>query len=129
MNDSTITAKFEKLKYRMTFATSKSQSERELCDIMWVKNILDVKAIRNDLTHKELFVANRMWRRYSKNPPVETDRAYMLECILSNRKIQAIKEYRKMYDCDLRKAKSSIEYEISKIRSHYSTQQLIQLLK
>ena len=109
--------KFTKLRFRISFKARESHSLGELeviNDMKWVKRKIEDWEANRVPDKIDLKVANNMWKRYSNNPPTDIDWDVIDECLLSGRKIHAIKLYRNMKTCGLREAKNVIDERYEK---------------
>jgi len=101
--------RFNKLKYRITFATADSRTSRELTDVEWVKRQLEDLDDGVVLSDLELVKANNLCKEYSGEKHTLDDRKYIDMCLERDFKIKAIKEYRRLVNCSLREAKNVID--------------------
>ena len=109
-----ITEQFQNLRFRISFdAKSKHRlGELEVInDMDWVKRKLEYLVHDSSLTSGDFHTANRLWKKYSNSEIPKDDDAweYIDMCLKDNRKISAIKEYRKWKKCGLREAKEAID--------------------
>ena len=109
-----ITEQFQNLRFRISFdAKSKHRlGELEVInDMDWVKRKIEYLVHDSSLTSGDFHTANRLWKKYSNSEIPKDDDAweYIDMCLKDNRKISAIKEYRKWKECGLREAKEAID--------------------
>ena len=109
-----ITEQFQNLRFRISFdAKSKHRlGELEVInDMDWVKRKIEYLVHDSSLTSGDFHTANRLWKKYSNSEIPKDDDAweYIDMCLKDNRKISAIKEYRKWKLCGLREAKEAID--------------------
>ena len=109
-----ITEQFQNLRFRISFdAKSKHRlGELEVInDMDWVKRKIEYLVHDSSLTSGDFHTANRLWKKYSNSEIPKDDDAweYIDMCLKDNRKISAIKEYRKWKHCGLREAKEAID--------------------
>ena len=109
-----ITEQFQNLRFRISFdAKSKHRlGELEVInDMDWVKRKIEYLVHDSSLTSGDFHTANRLWKKYSNSEIPKDDDAweYIDMCLKDNRKISAIKEYRKWKGCGLREAKEAID--------------------
>ena len=109
-----ITEQFQNLRFRISFdAKSKHRlGELEVInDMDWVKRKIEYLVHDSSLTSGDFHTANRLWKKYSNSEIPKDDDAweYIDMCLKDKRKISAIKEYRKYFQCGLREAKEAID--------------------
>ena len=114
-----IIDQFALLRFRISFDAKAKHSLGELeviNDMEWVKRkIEDWKAGRVP-DRIDLGTANRLWKKYSNTEIPKDDDwwEYIDMCLKDNRKIEAIKTYRKLHKCGLREAKEAIDDRMMK---------------
>ena len=101
--------RFNKLKYRITFTTSDTQTDSARSDIIWVKDKLIDLSHGIVLDKLDLKKANHLWKLYSNNPPTDVDWELIDDYLKVGKKINAIKIYRNTTNSRLREAKDVIE--------------------
>ena len=110
--------KFTKLRFRISFKARESHSSGELeviNDMKWVKRHIEDLSGGIVLDRSEFIQANFLWKKYSESGITKgTMWEHIDMCLDSNRKIQAIKIYRKFKDCGLREAKNAIDARVMK---------------
>jgi len=108
-----VVEQFQNLRFRISFdAKSKHRlGELEVInDMDWVKRKIEDLSGGIVLCRKSFVTANTLWRRYSNTEiPEGGEWEYIDLCLENNRKISAIKEYRKWKECGLREAKEAID--------------------
>lgn len=104
-----LVEKFNKLKYRITFSTSETQTDEARNDIKWVKVKIEDLDGGIVLPKSDYIKANNLWKRYSGKDLIIDDWEYIDQCLSESKKIAAIKEYRKIKKCGLKDAKNAIE--------------------
>ena len=114
-----ITEQFQNLRFRISFdAKSKHRlGELEVInDMDWVKRKIEYLVHDSSLTSGDFHTANRLWKKYSNTeiPKGDDEWEYIDLCLKDNRKISAIKEYRKWKLCGLREAKNAIDDRMMK---------------
>ena len=127
-NHDKVIEKFNKLKYRITFATHRTQERSELNDVMWCKRLLDDVENSGLVPSKEEFImANLMWNKYSNNEHyIQPDNKKLQESMWelidgmltqeNPSKIGAIKTYRRFTNSNLRDAKEMVDAREIKIK-------------
>jgi hypothetical protein len=111
-----LVEKFHKLKYRITFATSETQTDEARGDIRWVKNQIEDLEGGIVLKKSDYIKANNLWKKYSDKDLMIDEWEYIDQCLREGKKIAAIKEYRSMKDCGLKDAKNVIEARELKLK-------------
>ena len=108
-----ITEQFQNLRFRISFdAKSKHRlGELEVInDMDWVKRQIEDASGGIRIRRDKLKQANLLWDKYSAAGITEDNIWKVIDhCIDSKRKINAIKEYRKFFQCGLREAKEAID--------------------
>ncbi len=119
-----VLLRFEKLRRIVSMGTT----DKRFKDMDWCNNIINMIACVPDkyrVSRIDLFIANRMWRRYRNSYSNPNRYEFMYECMLSGNKIQAIKEWRYFNPtADLRESKEAIESLLSNV----STDRMMEIL-
>ena len=108
-----IVEQFQNLRFKISFKTKTEHTVSELDvlnDMNWVKRQIE-DASGGIVLRRDLFChANSLWKKYSNTEiPEGGEWEYIDLCLENNRKISAIKEYRKWKECGLREAKEAID--------------------
>jgi len=110
MTQELLIERFQSLRFRISFVTKHTQELEELNDMKWTKRIIEDCEGGIVPDGGELRYANRLWKKYSDNGiTIDTQWNYIDSCLKDNRKIEAIKTYRKLHGCDLKEAKDVID--------------------
>ena len=108
-----ILEQFQSLRFRISFKTKAEHTVSELDvlnDMGWVKRQIEDVSGGIVIRKSKFKHANLLWKKYSDTGITEDNIWDIIDhCIDSNRKISAIKEYRKFFQCGLRRAKEAIE--------------------
>ena len=110
--------RFTKLRFRISFNCKSQHSTGELeviNDMKWVKRKIENWEGGIVPDRIDLGTANRLWMKYSIigiSPDNQWE--YIDSCLKDNRKIEAIKTYRKLHGCGLREAKNAIDARVMK---------------
>ena len=116
-----VIEKFNKLKYRITFATHGTQERSELNDVMWCKRLLDDVQNSGLVPDKQEFnMANLLWRKYNGGVKEDNEDMWsLIDELLTQEtpsKIGAIKTYRRFTNSNLRDAKEMVDAREIKIK-------------
>ena len=112
-----IIERFNKLRFRITFATKGTQESEQLNDVKWTKR--KIKDWEGGIVPDRIDygMANRLWIKYSLLGVTESYMwDYIDSCLKDHRKIEAIKTYRKLHKCGLRESKNIIDAREMKIK-------------
>jgi len=108
-----IVEQFHSLRFRISFKTKAEHTVANidvLNDMNWVKRQIEDASGGIVIRKSKFKHANLLWDKYSEAGITEENIWEIIDhCIDSKRKISAIKEYRKFFQCGLREAKEAIE--------------------
>jgi hypothetical protein len=117
INNEIILTKFKRLLEKVydypphCMRASEDEDDPGTKDLIWIRGMID--ELLNDMTPRriDLMSANHLWKKYT-DTNFETNPdwwARMDEELKEGRKINAIKLYRDMFNCNLRVAKNAID--------------------
>ena len=114
-----IIEQFQNLRFRISFDAKAKHRLGEievLNDMDWVKRKIEDLSGGIVLCRKSFVTANTLWKEYSNTeiPKGDDEWEYIDYCLENNRKISAIKIYRKIHGCGLREAKNAIDDRMMK---------------